>query len=72
MFEPWLWKKGTLKKKMYFNLLTKKYFSKHIGNISDAPLFVHTFKDADHWLNEFLENRFEKFAKRYLSPTNKR
>jgi|SaaInl5LU_22_DNA_1037371.scaffolds.fasta_scaffold21898_3 glycosyltransferase involved in cell wall biosynthesis len=28
MFEPWLWGKGTLKKKIYFNLLTKKYFSK--------------------------------------------
>ena len=41
---------------------TKKYFSKHIGNISDAPLFVHTFKDADNWLNDFLRNRFEKFG----------
>ena len=28
MFEPWLWEQGTLKKKIYFNLLTKKYFSK--------------------------------------------
>jgi deoxyribodipyrimidine photolyase-related protein len=41
---------------------TKKYFSKHIGNISDAPLFVHTFKDADHWLEDFLQSRFEKFG----------
>ena len=40
----------------------KKYFSKHIGNISDAPLFVHTFKDADHWLEDFLQSRFEKFG----------
>jgi deoxyribodipyrimidine photolyase-related protein len=23
---------------------------------------VHTFKDADNWLNEFLQNRFEKFG----------
>jgi len=28
MFQPWLWKKGTLKKKLYFYLLSKKKFSK--------------------------------------------
>ena len=28
MFQPWLWKKGTLKKKLYFYLLSKKYFAK--------------------------------------------
>ena len=28
MYEPWLWQKGTLKKKMYFNLLTKRIFTK--------------------------------------------
>lgn len=28
MYEPWLWEKGTLKKKLYFNLLTKKLFKK--------------------------------------------
>ena len=28
MFQPWLWKKGTLKKKLYFNFLSKKYFAK--------------------------------------------
>jgi glycosyltransferase involved in cell wall biosynthesis len=28
MFEPWLWEKGKFKKKVYFNFLTKKYFSK--------------------------------------------
>ena len=28
MFQPWLWKKGTLKKKLYFYFLSKKYFSK--------------------------------------------
>jgi len=28
MFEPWLWEKGTLKKKIYFKFLVKKYFSK--------------------------------------------
>lgn len=28
MFQPWLWKKGTLKKKLYFHLLSKNHFSK--------------------------------------------
>ena len=28
MYEPWLWKKGKLKKKVYFNFLTKKVFSR--------------------------------------------
>ena len=28
MFQPWLWKKGTLKKRLYFYLLSKKHFSK--------------------------------------------
>ena len=26
MLQPWLWEQGTLKKKIYFNLLIKKYF----------------------------------------------
>jgi len=28
MYEPWLWKKGTIKKKLYFLFLTKNLFSK--------------------------------------------
>ncbi|WP_055411489.1 glycosyltransferase [Nonlabens sp. YIK11] len=28
MYEPWLWKEGTLKKKLYFNLLTSSAFAK--------------------------------------------
>jgi glycosyltransferase involved in cell wall biosynthesis len=28
MYEPWLWEKGTLKKKLYFKYLTKRYFEK--------------------------------------------
>jgi len=28
MYQPWLWKKGTLKKKLYFHFLSKKWFSK--------------------------------------------
>jgi glycosyltransferase involved in cell wall biosynthesis len=28
MYEPWLWEKGTLKKKFYFNFLTKNIFKK--------------------------------------------
>ena len=27
MLEPWLWKQGSSKKKLYFNLMIKKYFS---------------------------------------------
>lgn len=28
MFEPWIWNKGTLKKRLYFNFVTKNVFSK--------------------------------------------
>ncbi|CAL2080221.1 Glycosyltransferase involved in cell wall bisynthesis [Tenacibaculum sp. 190524A05c] len=28
MYQPWLWKKGTLKKKIYLNLVSKKWFKK--------------------------------------------
>lgn len=28
MYQPWLWRKGTLKKKIYFYFLVKKWFSK--------------------------------------------
>jgi glycosyltransferase involved in cell wall biosynthesis len=28
MYEPWLWEKGAAKKKIYFNMLTKKLFGK--------------------------------------------
>jgi len=28
MYEPWLWRKGTIKKKIYFNFLAKSLFSK--------------------------------------------
>ena len=28
MYQPWLWKKGKIKKKIYFNILSKKWFSK--------------------------------------------
>ena len=28
MYQPWLWKKGTLKKKIYFYFYSKKWFSK--------------------------------------------
>lgn len=28
MLQPWLWRKGKIKKKIYFNLISKKWFSK--------------------------------------------
>ncbi len=34
MLEPWLWENGTSKKKLYFNLMIKKYFS--VANILHA------------------------------------
>ena len=55
----------TIKEDIYLTeskAYTKKYFSKHIGNISNASLFVHTYQAADNWLNDFLQNRFEKFG----------
>ena len=50
--------KYTIEAKAY----TKKYFSNHVGNINEAPLFVYTFKDAENWLDDFLQNRFENFG----------
>ena len=44
------------------NAYAQKYFSNHVGNINEAPLFVYTFKDAENWLDDFLQNRFEKFG----------
>ncbi|WP_299670558.1 glycosyltransferase [uncultured Polaribacter sp.] len=44
MFQPWLWKKGTLKKKLYFNLLSKKYFSKALVFHTITPIETETIK----------------------------
>ncbi len=39
-----------------------KYFPNNYGSINEPQLFVTNFKDAENWLDEFLENRFEKFG----------
>ena len=39
-----------------------KYFPNNYGSINGPHLFVTNFKDADIWLDEFLENKFEKFG----------
>jgi deoxyribodipyrimidine photolyase-related protein len=39
-----------------------KYFPKNYGSIEAPHLFATNFKDAEKWLNDFLENRFEKFG----------
>ena len=44
----------------------KKYVQQHFtanyGAIDSHPLFVVTFADAEKWLDDFLETRFEKFG----------
>ena len=40
----------------------EKYFSNNYGICNTEHLFAINFKDADVWLNEFLENRFEQFG----------
>jgi deoxyribodipyrimidine photolyase-related protein len=39
-----------------------KYFSKNYGEATSTCLFVTTFEEAEKWLDNFLENRFEKFG----------
>ncbi|GGG93665.1 glycosyl transferase [Polaribacter pacificus] len=50
MYEPWLWKQGGLKKKLYFNLLAKKKFSKsavlHAITKSEKENLQHLFADS--------------------------
>jgi deoxyribodipyrimidine photolyase-related protein len=40
----------------------EKYFSNNYGICNTEHLFAINFKDAEIWLNEFLENRFEQFG----------
>jgi deoxyribodipyrimidine photolyase-related protein len=44
----------------------KKYVAQHFpnnyGELNVAPLFVVTFEDAQAWLDDFLNNRFEQFG----------
>ncbi len=49
MFEPWLWKKGYLKKKLYFEFITKRYFKK-----------ANTLHSITPFESEDLKERFPK------------
>ena len=40
----------------------QKHFPKNYGDINGPYLFATTFKDAENWLDEFFNNRFEKFG----------
>jgi deoxyribodipyrimidine photolyase-related protein len=40
----------------------QKHFADNYGHTEPPHLFVTTFADAEKWLNDFLENRFEKFG----------
>lgn len=48
MYEPWLWEKGTIKKKIYFNLLTKQLFKKasfhHVITPQEKQTIINLFK----------------------------
>jgi deoxyribodipyrimidine photolyase-related protein len=40
----------------------EKYYPHNYGSSNAAPLFVIDSKDAEKWLQQFLEQRFEKFG----------
>ena len=40
----------------------QQHFGGNYGSINQAHLFVVTFDDAEKWLDDFLDNRFEKFG----------
>jgi deoxyribodipyrimidine photolyase-related protein len=40
----------------------QQHFAANYGSINNAHLFVVTFNDAEKWLDDFLETRFEKFG----------
>lgn len=39
-----------------------RHFPKNYGNTDQPGLFAVTFADAEKWLDDFLQNRFEKFG----------
>jgi deoxyribodipyrimidine photolyase-related protein len=43
-------------------IYVQKHFSNNYGDINGPYLFATNFKDAENWLDEFLNNRFEKFG----------
>lgn len=43
-------------------LYVQQHFAHHYGSASSPCLFVVTFDDAEKWLDDFLQHRFEKFG----------
>ena len=41
---------------------TSKHFESHFGELIDHPLYPTCHKTAQHWLDEFLKNRFDEFG----------
>ena len=41
---------------------TEKHFAKNYGTLTDEQLYPTTFKEAELWLEQFLENRFLEFG----------
>lgn len=41
---------------------TEKHFAKNYGTLTNEQLYPTTFKEAEHWLEQFLENRFLEFG----------
>ena len=39
-----------------------QYFPNNYGSVKDAHLFAINYKDAENWLKDFMQNRFEKFG----------
>lgn len=41
---------------------TEKHFAKNYGALTDEQLYPATFKEAEKWLEQFLETRFHEFG----------
>lgn len=41
---------------------TSKHFESHFGELIDHPLYPTCHNTAQHWLDEFLKNRFDEFG----------
>ena len=40
----------------------KKHFSKHLGQLSEEPLYPIDFASTEKWLQDFFKNRFHEFG----------
>jgi glycosyltransferase involved in cell wall biosynthesis len=65
MYQPWIWKTGTLKKKLYFHFITKKWFSK--------ASVIHTITQDETFntMPLFTNNKFIEIPNLISLPDNK-